>query len=480
MAAAGIVHKPGMAAEVLKELAPFLADEGIDLSEPVDVDLDTLNAALSRATDRYNQGLATPAASGKVRAGSKAGKKGKTPRNTTRTSSRQGGGAGLRRAVDPVLRDFTAWLEGREVIAAPSVEAETQMFDVLLTLAREAGIDPVDPSSMGDWIAALRVLDNDEAPGVYEAALATLDEYVHFRLEAAGGRPTMSAGATGWKKAHDEVNAAVSEYLGEDGEESPLAGVIDAAAAIDPEIRRAAFAQTRVVAMIPRFLEWLGKGRQTSPSQAIRRADIAETAAMLGVRAVGVNKLPPIEIDGPTLFDEAPPETEAEIHALSMQDVPQLAAWWQALRVAKVIETTATRVRPGPEAARWLSEDLPPLDPAETVVGIALAEILIHNLWGPGYFEPQVVALTLTRLLEAVAPGNEWPASDGAGLEALLEHRVLRQLRQLEQLGMGEVTENGGFSVPPALRGAVAKGIISAAAVIERMTDDEDAEDEDE
>ena len=57
MAAAGVVHTPGIAQEVLRDLAPFLAEEGIDLSDPGDVDLDTLNAAFARATSRYNQGL---------------------------------------------------------------------------------------------------------------------------------------------------------------------------------------------------------------------------------------------------------------------------------------------------------------------------------------------------------------------------------------------------------------------------------------
>ena len=32
MAAAGVVHTPGIAQEVLRDLAPFLAEEGIDLS----------------------------------------------------------------------------------------------------------------------------------------------------------------------------------------------------------------------------------------------------------------------------------------------------------------------------------------------------------------------------------------------------------------------------------------------------------------
>ena len=56
----GIVHRPGMAAEMMQELAPLLAEEGIDLENLAGDDLDTLNEALSRATERHNLSLFTP------------------------------------------------------------------------------------------------------------------------------------------------------------------------------------------------------------------------------------------------------------------------------------------------------------------------------------------------------------------------------------------------------------------------------------
>src|SRR5699024_3285245 len=61
MAEKGIVHRPGMAGEMMQELAPLLAAEGIDLDDPNDdTDLETMNAALARATEQYNLGLFTP------------------------------------------------------------------------------------------------------------------------------------------------------------------------------------------------------------------------------------------------------------------------------------------------------------------------------------------------------------------------------------------------------------------------------------
>lgn len=60
MARFGVVHQPGLAAQMLGELAPLLAADGIDLDNLENVDLDDMNAALARATERHNLRLFTP------------------------------------------------------------------------------------------------------------------------------------------------------------------------------------------------------------------------------------------------------------------------------------------------------------------------------------------------------------------------------------------------------------------------------------
>lgn len=51
--------KPGMASELLRELAPLLAKEGID-ADNIDVpDLQTLQAAMNRTVERRNMSLFT-------------------------------------------------------------------------------------------------------------------------------------------------------------------------------------------------------------------------------------------------------------------------------------------------------------------------------------------------------------------------------------------------------------------------------------
>lgn len=58
-----IQFKPGLANEMMRELAPLLAEEGIDLDNPdgIDVpDMETLQQALNRAVERQNMARFTP------------------------------------------------------------------------------------------------------------------------------------------------------------------------------------------------------------------------------------------------------------------------------------------------------------------------------------------------------------------------------------------------------------------------------------
>lgn len=55
-----IEHKPGMADDMLRELAPLLAEEGIDLASGDVPDMDALQTALNRAVERRNLELFSP------------------------------------------------------------------------------------------------------------------------------------------------------------------------------------------------------------------------------------------------------------------------------------------------------------------------------------------------------------------------------------------------------------------------------------
>lgn len=69
MAKVGAVHRPGLADEMMEEMAPLLAEQGVDLNDPdADFDLDQLNAAMSYATERHNMELFTPVGSDRAHA----------------------------------------------------------------------------------------------------------------------------------------------------------------------------------------------------------------------------------------------------------------------------------------------------------------------------------------------------------------------------------------------------------------------------
>jgi len=158
MAAAGVVHKPGIAQEVLRDLAPFLAEEGIDLSDPGDANLETLNAALARATLRHNQSLPP---FGQVRQGSS----GRQPAGgspfirrpsavpplplgdsdvTAPSHSRMASGRSSKRGKHTpglpklsqsdrsLVREFDRWLHRQPEIAAASPADESQYDDLPL------------------------------------------------------------------------------------------------------------------------------------------------------------------------------------------------------------------------------------------------------------------------------------------------------------------------------------------------------------
>jgi hypothetical protein len=55
-----VQHTPGLADETLRELAPLLAEEGIDIENLDAIDLPRLQRALNRAVERHNMALFSP------------------------------------------------------------------------------------------------------------------------------------------------------------------------------------------------------------------------------------------------------------------------------------------------------------------------------------------------------------------------------------------------------------------------------------
>lgn len=116
--------KPGVAEETLRELAPLLAEEGIDAGN-IDVpDLDTLQQALDRAVERHNMALFTPVgqaremAAALLRRATEAITGGETARaaailGQAQPESPDGSAATVARCTGTALGLLDDWLPGR-------------------------------------------------------------------------------------------------------------------------------------------------------------------------------------------------------------------------------------------------------------------------------------------------------------------------------------------------------------------------------
>ena len=441
----GSVIFEGAALAVAASVIARAKRDGVSVPELID-------RALSDAGARYGQSpphAAPPSAAGRQGA-------------SFRRPEQPAGRPVSSRADRAVVRDFGAWLRQQPTIDASTARAETQALGALFALARRAELEPQIADDVVELADLIIGFEDADSADVIEDALGTLDLYAHFWMETA------DEDLESWEEAHETLQAALAALS---DEADVIAQAIDAAERLGPAQQGAALAQTRVITAVPALLEWLGAGRQASPTGGVRRADIQHVAGLLGVAAIGVDRRPAGEAAFAPLFDlETGKPTGNMVHAMAMRDVPVLAAWWEALIAAEVIETKASRVRPGPAAAQW-SAGQPPLEAAETALGVFVAELLVHNRKRfHTYFEEPVIAATLEQLLRALDPEVTGAVDERDGarpeLANLLTPRVLLNLRRLEDAGLLEIDDAGAPAVPVALGGAVARGVVLAMAFL--------------
>lgn len=364
------------------------------------------------------------------------------------------------------LQLFRAWQRLQPEFDSEDAESDAELLRAIFGMARGMGVDPHEPDGVDELVEELLEEGDGPVEGAVDMMLTVIDEYLHFRVDT-------SDEDAGWMLVHDLVEEEIGERSGLGDELFELLDSASAAAGeVPPLARREALAQTLPVSAVHGLLEWLGEGRPLTQTGAIRRADLQRVAALLGISVIGVAKRPPIG-DG---------DVDAPMHVQSMGEVPELAAWWRALLVSEVIETTATRVRPGPSASEWAG--LPTEATASMLAGVTLAQCIGGSggpLWWAG---DAVFHATVQRLLAAVLPDAfghvarslaEAETSDDAPLLfALAATRTGRVLDRLQAFGLLELDGDGNALVPVPLRGVVAKGIITAIA----MHDAEDALDD--
>lgn len=332
-------------------------------------------------------------------------------------------------ALDRILTLFRTWLIEQEDIMAPSVSDEVETLRGVAVLGATAGASITDPDDIGTVVDMLVGMGSDGEEDSHESMMACL-----FTLD---------------------------EAMPEDDTAEFAKAVVDAME-IAPDARLRTLRAARVCTAIPEFLEWLGARRPVTQSGYLRLADIEPAAAILGVSARGVRKLPEWEPPLKALAPETPLPDPQTFLARSMRDVPMLEAWWEAMLHSGILTVNTTSARPGPATATWSGGTPPDLETVEDFVSVFTAMILTHGADRPEPLGTETVipVLASPRALVASAPGLELPL-DGDVFNTLLTPRALQRLAWLQRAGLMERDAEGRFHVPEGARRAVATTAMS-------------------
>jgi len=337
-----------------------------------------------------------------------------------------------------VLRDFLAWLQQAETLAAAKPEDEYRAFESVVRQGRARGKDNLSPAGVLDfveWLLAEDTLDDDNIL----AALDMMRDYVTFQCETNTDRRT-------WEEVDDLVDSAVMERF---PHTNPITSALQLASEMDPGEKAAALAATLIVAKVPDLLRWIGDGRKASKFGGLRRRHVADLAAILGKAA-----------DGESI------------------GVPTVIAWWEALLGARVTKVKKGKVLAGKAAGEWLSGS-PGLEQAHEVVAHCVAGIMIDlwfdsrdhgegldDSWGGG-----ALTLAVKRLLPAIAPEFEYGPDETLPPDDWSEDRVYEMLKLLERIGLLDVQNDGSVFAQPALRGVIAAGMMASMAMAQDLAD---------
>ena len=366
------------------------------------------------------------------------------------------------------LRDYERWMAATGSLERPDIELSIEAMQLLFRRATRAGLSLIQPSGVDDFVDIL--LDSDADEGEIIEILLELDQYVHFRLD-------QDSDFDRWAVTHigiEEALTDVDEDAVEDGPDG-LLGAFDIEAlqhaaartdALPEEVRRVALADLPLVAGVRPLLDWIGTSRPITSTGALRRADIEQVAAMIGINAAGTAGEPTWSSD---------PDIQRRVQ--SMWDLPVLAAWWEALSIADVVERTASRLRPGSVAREWLAAELPPLEAADMLAGSVLAELLVDRLEentdivGTTAFQRVVAALVAA--LDGVRP-IEPERLEGPYLDEIVDAVAASQLGRLAELGIIVDVDTEYPTVPEPIAGTVARGVLLAVSLARGIVGVED------
>lgn len=576
---AGIVHRPGMADEFMKQIEPLLAADGFDLNnQDQDVDLDDLDAAMGRAVERHNMELVTPVGDARiltvnvlrefvmaygnsqledtifnrlrpdptkhhpsfshligvatetldtwytdsslrpalVGVGFSAvppqiepvvthlvalARKGRTfssiqrllikyngsnvamagayavavtlravaeqreqpvrsvmeallPVNGVHSGFGSGAAFGAAAAEQVNSQDtvsqFEAWLLDNEDITI-STPDDIDVFEMLVENALILGLDPFDPD---DFDALVEVVLELPDPEVVSWNLAIMHDYVHFQLEGDA--------AALWEEPHELITELMPGD--EAGLPAELSAIVDSVESLHVEERYATLISTPLVSGTAKLIEWLGTSQPVTGTGMPRRTDVGVVAAMIGIDAKGVAKVPPLKsadaaVKALDLSKPAPKQPTQYVQ--SAQEIDEVKAWWTALEIHGGVELLATRIKPGAMSDMLAAPQLDDLEAIEAFMMSYVCMYLLGAIEQPfseaSFFQTVANILELAQTQE---PPDEVDAPSETELNPILS---VRHLRSFERMGLLEIREAKPF-IPEALRGVMVFGAMLCLA----------------
>ena len=209
----------------------------------------------------------------------------------------------------------------------------------------------------------------------------------------------------------------------------------------DPQVRYTAILETRFMAGVKEFAQWMGDGHAVTGTGLPKRADIKDVAATIGIDAEGVAKKP--EEAEPVASDldlNVAAEPQPTRYATSAQAIPELMAFWTTLQETGQAQVSSTKIQPGAKAAAFEFEDTQQLDAAEHLVATYVAQTLTYDA------DETAAQQTAQFILNA-------DSADGV---------LIPRLRQLEAMDLLEIVD-GKPAIPAALQPAVTQGAAQVA-----------------
>ncbi|NWN88786.1 MAG: hypothetical protein HLX51_09650 [Micrococcaceae bacterium] len=255
------------------------------------------------------------------------------------------------------------------------------------------------------------------------------------------------------KKVNTPVAPAASATPSDAAEEAPEPVVEEAPAEPtfsadesqnDSSARYTAIVETRFMAAVKEFQQWMGQSHPVTGTGAPKRADIKDVAATIGIDAEGVAKKPdPVDPPASDTDLSVPAEPQPTRHVPSAQGIPELMAFLAALQEFEFVEMLSTKVQPGTRALDFGFEDVDQLEAAEELVATYVHQTLTYDA------DSDAAVRTAQLVL-------------GQASDTDADSVLIPRLRQLETMDLIEIND-GTPVIPDLLSDAVRNGLERAA-----------------